>query len=899
MIQRPNNRNSKRILAALVLLACLPSALWAAERGKRGSSKRKPVPAAAPAPPAPKTVRIEASTSYERSRVHEFTFGGGYRELWKTPVELPLLDLQHEAGGLTPTKRFGGNQTPVLAFKGADGRTYTFRSTDKDPSALLHPDLQETFVRDIVQDQMAAQHPGAALTADRITEAAGVLSQHERLVVMPDDPALGEFRETFAGMVGTFFEFPQPASGDLPGFAGATEIIGHKEMFERLAKSPADRVDAWAFLRARLVDIMLGDFDRHRKQWRWARIPGNPYWQPLPEDRDMAFVRYEGVLLRVAHVYVPILQVYSDDYDDIHGLTFHGWEQDRWVLTGLAWSDWERIAKDVQSRVTDAVIDEAIAAQPPEYQRIDGERLRADLRGRRDRLVEGARKFYEHLAGEVAVQATDASETVTATRDAKGLTIEIAERNADGGAAAPYFVRRFEKGDTSEVRVYTRGGDDRVVIRGGRRPIRLKVVTDGQGTIEDPAGGARLYDDHQGFTLLEGSRTRVDRRPYTPPKSTAPAYLEASEIPPRDWGWDWYPIPILGYEPDVGAFLGAAALIKTYGFRKDPWSTRHLLTAGWATSAGQPRLSYNGAYRRASSALVGKLNVRYSGIEVLGFYGFGNDTDDDGTRRFFRARNSEFFVSPTIEAPVGLDELMLSVGPWVSAWDTKNGNRKIDQVDPYGSGEDFNSIGATARLRYDTRTTVQNIAKELELGIHDNPAAGYPTRGVYGEIQGMISPEVWDVRETYGSILGSVAGYVSVLENDRVTFAGRTGAEVAIGDYPYQNAAYLGGGGTFTGESTIRGYRQQRFAGDEMVFGNVDVRVFLKRVKLIFPGDVGVLAFSDVGRVFLDGENSDDWHWSAGGGLWFAPLVRTNAFSVTVAASPEEVLFYIRQGFHF
>lgn len=259
------------------------------------------------------TVQVEASTRYERNRFHEFTLGGGYRALWKAPIEIPVLDFATEGGGLTPTRRFGGNQTPVLAFQGRDGRSYTFRSTDKDPSVVLHPDLQQTFVKDVVQDQMAAQHPAAPIIADRITAAAGVLTQQERLVVMPDDPALGEFREQFAGMIGTFYEFPMPVSKMNPGFHGATEILDHKAMYERLAKSPNDRVDALAFLRARLVDIMLGDFDRHRKQWRWARLPGNELWQPLPEDRDMAFVRYEGVAVRVAHVYIPTSDTESGD----------------------------------------------------------------------------------------------------------------------------------------------------------------------------------------------------------------------------------------------------------------------------------------------------------------------------------------------------------------------------------------------------------------------------------------------------------------------------------------------------------------------------------------------------------------------------------------------------------
>jgi hypothetical protein len=843
------------------------------------------------------TVRVAASTRYEANRIHEFTFGGGYRALWKAEVEIPLLDLATEGGGLTPTRRFGGNQTPVLGFRGRDGRSYTFRSTDKDPSVVLHPDLQETFVKDVVQDQMAAQHPAAPIIADRITAAAGVLTQQERFVVMPDDPALGEFREQFAGMIGTFYEFPMPVSDTNPGFRGATAILDHNEMYERLAKSPAERVDAIAFLRARLVDIMLGDFDRHRKQWRWVKFPGNDLWQPMPEDRDMAFVRYEGVAVRVAHVYIPILQNYGPKYDDIYGLTFHGWEQDRWLLTGLEWSEWERVATEVQARVTDQVIADAVAAQPPPYQEIDGARLTADIQGRRDRLVEGARKFYEHLADEVDIQATDASETVTATRDGDDLVIEVA-RSADE-AAVPYFRRRFRDCETDDIRLYLRDGDDRVVVKGGRPPMTLRVIPKGEGELDDrEGGGTKVYDGDGRFSVLTGSRTCVDRRPYEPPKSTSARYLDAEHIPPRDWGYDWYPLPIFGYEADVGVFLGGGALAKTYGFRKHPWSTRHVLTAGWAFDAGKPRLSYNGAFRRLNSDLVGKVEARYSGIEVVGFYGFGNDTSDDGSRKFFRARNEEAFLSLAVETPIGTDALKLSAGPWLSGSDTEDGDRLIDQLDPYGA-DDFNSIGGTVRLRYDTRTSVEGRATELELGLHENAAAGYPLRGTFVELQGLVSPEVWDVRSTWGSLRGTVAGYATVGERDRVTFAARAGGEAVFGDYPYLGAAYLGGGGTFTGESTIRGYRQQRFAGDELLFGNVDVRVFLTRLKLIFPGDLGVLAFADAGRVFLDGDDSDDVHWSVGGGVWFAPLVRTNAISITVAASPEETLVYLRQGFHF
>jgi hypothetical protein len=54
-----------------------------------------------------------------------------------------------------------------------------------------------------------------------------------------------------------------------------------------------------------------------------------------------------------------------------------------------------------------------------------------------------------------------------------------------------------------------------------------------------------------------------------------------------------------------------------------------------------------------------------------------------------------------------------------------------------------------------------------------------------------------------------------------------------------------------------------------------------------------------VGRVWYEGESSDTWHTSWGGGLWIGLLSRSNAVAFTVAKSDERTAFYIRAGFSF
>ena len=846
-------------------------------------------------------VRVAASDRYEAGRVHRFVLGGGYRDLWAAEIELPLLDLAREGNGLVPTRRFGGLQTAVLGFKGADGRSYSFRGTDKDPSAVLDPILRNTIVQTIVQDQMAAQHPGGPPVAGVLTEAAGVLTVHERMVVMPNDPRLGEFREEFAGMVGTFFEYPQPSAPGREGFAGATEILDHDELYERLEADHEDSVDVEAFLRARLMDLFLGDFDRHRKQWRWAKLPGETRWQPLPEDRDQAFVRYDGVGQKIMKVYIPILQSYDAEYPFMKGLTLHGWEQDRWLLPSLEWSIWKSVAEDVQRRLTDAQLERALAELPPEFAALDRERLLRDMQGRRARLVEAARSFYDHLVREVDVQTSNASDDVSVLHDSEGgVTVEVRALGDEGSAEELLFSRRFLPDETREVRIYLRDGDDRVRIGGQNSKIRVRLVAGefGSKRIDDRSSGrALVYDSHHTAEVLEGRRTRVVRKPYTPPPSES-GFVDVENVPPRDWGSDTVPLPEFGYEADVGPYLGAVASHTRYGFRKHPWSSKHALAVGWAFEANAPRVRYRGRFRPENSRLVGGLDLEYSGIEVLRFYGFGNESRDRGNDRFFRVRNQQYRALSSVSIPISDERLRLRTGPFIKFSRTNNGARLIDVINPYGN-HDFGLIGLEANLQFDTRKSVETTLHNLELPFHENPAAGYPTSGLLVDLTGRFSPPVWDVNDPYGTIEGSVSGYVSAGSNDWITLGLRAGGATTIGPTPYFDYAYVGGGRFFSGTSRNRGFRTRRFAGRSAVFGNADVRVVLGRIKIVVPGDIGVQAFADIGRAFIGDENSDEWHPSGGGGVWFSPLVRTNTISLSVASSVEEVLAYLRVGFHY
>ena len=97
----------------------------------------------------------------------------------------------------------------------------------------------------------------------------------------------------------------------------------------------------------------------------------------------------------------------------------------------------------------------------------------------------------------------------------------------------------------------------------------------------------------------------------------------------------------------------------------------------------------------------------------------------------------------------------------------------------------------------------------------------------------------------------------------------------------------------------MRGFPPNRFIGDSSLYGNADLRLYLSRFFLALPGEWGLFGFGDAGRVWLEGESSDTWHTSWGGGLWIGLLSRSNAVAFTVAQSDERTAFYVRAGFSF
>jgi hypothetical protein len=819
-------------------------------------------------------VTLTPGAQYRRSRLVELILGRHYRTLWATPIRVSMLNMRRYGGGLTPIRAHAGSQTQSLRFTGGDGRTYQFRAIEKNPLTQLAPELRESIAAWALKDGASSSHPVGSLVASALLAAVGVLHVDQTLVVLPDDPALEEYRAEFAGRFGMIEERPDETDQVSSAFAGARQVISPTRLFERIDRSPDDRVDARAFLVARLMDILMGDRDRHRDQFRWARLDGDSLWQPISRDHDEAFVKLDGPILEAAARYDPALVNFTDDYPPHYRLNWHAREIDRRFLVELDRRDWDSVATALQARLTDAVIDSAVGHLPPEMYAVGGASLARTLKVRRDKLVNEALSYYAFLAGEVEIHATDAAEIAEVLRaDDHNVDVAIRRRATD---ARPYFQRRFNDRETHEIRLRLWGGDDRVIVRGNGDPnIKLRIIGgagDDEMVDSSRAGGVAFYDDSGTDTLMSVMGSRLNTRHYAEWIGS-----DSSRYPPQEWGTLWQPIPWLSAGSDLGLLVGAGFIRTTYGFRKSPFASNVTAKVGYATGAAAVGAELLADVRRENRSQYWHLRLLASGIETQRFYGYGNQSTAVGSSQFYRVTLQQYAIEPSAVWPL-TSQFAISAGP-LARWSrtSANAGRFIATLrDTLYGAHDFGQLGGRVGITLDSR--------DKESNAH---------RGVLLSGEGRFYPAIWDANSAFGSAEGRAETYISAPILFAPTLALRAAGKKVWGTFPFNESAFLGG------PSSLRGYYQQRFAGDASVSSSAELRLTLVRSQGFFPALWGIFGNADAGRVYVTGRSPGGWHTGTGGGVWVGLLDRTSTVSIGITRGSEQTLVYTKLGFPF
>ena len=340
------------------------------------------------------SVLVAASTLYESNFIKDIMQGEQYRKAWATPIKVPIVFLDTLMGGMKIIKEGGGKQTHSLRLEAKNGLIYTMRSITKDPEALI-PEFARTLgLENIIVDGISAQHPYAAVVVAQLAEKAGILHTEPKIVFVPQQSFLGEYSVKYGNRL-FLLEHETEGGTNWTAFEDVAGIMDSEDLQElRMKIGSKVSIDKRALVKARLFDILIGDWDRHAKQWGWVvQINGESYKAiPLPGDRDNAFFNIEGLIpnLIANKNILPGLQDFEKEIDYLPGLVM---PFDVYFLKNISDEIFVNEALELQKMLDNKTIDEAFKVWPEPIYRLNAVGIIGIIKGRRNNLIDYAKQF--------------------------------------------------------------------------------------------------------------------------------------------------------------------------------------------------------------------------------------------------------------------------------------------------------------------------------------------------------------------------------------------------------------------------------------------------------------------------------------------------------------------------
>jgi len=834
------------------------------------------------------TIVKELDPNTADSEVHRFFFGDHYRDAYTQKMAFPVFDLATYKNGLMPVKRGGGSQTNSLRLVASSGQEYTMRSILKDPRRLVPSSFNRTFVKDIIADQFYASHPFGAFVVPPMAQAAGIYHTNPGFYYVPAQPRLGSFNPSYADNVYLVEERPDGNWEAQESFGNSKKIISTLDLVEEMIEDQDHQVDQDFTLRTRLFDILIGDWDRHDDQFRWAQFEqeDKKIYRPIPRDRDQVFAKYDGFVLSTLKLMVPTtkkLMNFKASVPRVKWLVDNSKYFDASFLNEVQEEDFVREAQWLQTQLTDSIIENAIQSLPAAVYQQEGPAIVEKLISRRDDLVAIAKDFYQRLAEKVVVIGTDGNDYFEIERlNNEQTRVRMYDSNEEGDRQELLYDRTFFTKDTKEVQLYGLDDEDFFYLSGDvQRGILIRCIggededffTD-QSRVSGIAKKTKIYDSKEENQVVKSGETGV--------KLTNNPIYNSYNRRSIDYKID-YQIFTLGmaFNPDDGLLLGLGSKSVKYGFKKTPFASQHLFGFNYALGTLGWELNYEGTFTQAIGSWDFQLEGTFSTPRYTrNYFGLGNETTNklELPLDYNRIRQQEYGIYPAIR-------------------------KKIDRA-----GNSFFGFKGTLEVveieeteeRFLTRENIERseifdalpFAGLAIIFNYENVDNRYlPTSGIQFNASVDWKSNLKDPSRNFSSLVGDFAFYIG---NENVTLASRLGASHLIGQgFEFYQAGVLGG------SNNLRSFRDERFSGSTVFYHNTDLRIRLFETSAFYlPIRVGIFGGFDYGRVWLEAAASDKWHRSYGGGVWLSPFDAAT-FNISWFWGGEQGRFQFGGGFLF
>jgi hypothetical protein len=821
------------------------------------------------------SVLVKANEGYSQvSSIHRKLFGENYRQEWSTATKLPVIKISEIHGGLVPMQRGGGHQSLSLRLKDKSGKEWVLRSVNKYPEILLPPALRETFAKDIVTDAMSAQHPYAALIVPPLAEAAGVPYAKPIIGLVAPDRNLGIYGKDFVNTVCLLEEREPLGKSD-----------NSEKMYKALVDDNDNSFDTTIFFKARLLDLFIGDWDRHEDQWRWAyeKKGKDKKYIAVPRDRDQVLHMVDGMVPNFAARpwVVPMLHDFDGSIKKVNAFFTESNGLNKKFLNQLSHEQWMQLTNEFTAAMTDSLIEKALTLLPKESYNMRHEQLFEQLKERRQHLPAAMEKYYAFLNKIVDIQTTDKNELVQIT-DApnNGLLITIHKINKEGKIKDELFRRIFYPNITKEIRLFLEDGHDSVVVN-NHANIKLRIVGAKDNKVYNVIESKKtiqLYGREKKVSLLgNGSKLRT----HLSNDSANTAYMPTNPYNKI------VPMLNLGYNIDDGLMLGAAVKFINQGFRKKPYSSMQQFSFTRSFSTDAFKFKFSSEWLNA----VGKADFSIKAKALApdntqNFFGLGNNTVYDKTNsiKFYRTRFAIYELAPELRWHSNKTS-SYSVSPFLQLY-------QFDGDDNQGR-----LINSPSLIHSYDSSTIEKDKSYAGISFHFMEDARnntlLPSSGGYFSIKVQAFKGLNSYAKDFIQFTPELALFRKLDRRANIVLANRLGAGTILGKAAFYQQLFLGG------HENLLGFRQYRFAGRSMLYNNLELRVKLKNIgSYILPGQLGMVAFYDAGKVWAKGFDSNSIHQSVGGGIYFVPA-QMAVLQVLAGYSKEGWYPYFTIGFRF
>jgi hypothetical protein len=566
----------------------------------------------------------------------------------------------------------------------------------------------------------------------------------------------------------------------------------------------------------------------------------------------------DGFILGAAVKLIPpakLLRKYSDDLKDVKGFNIEPYPLDMAFIRTADKAIWDEQVNLIQDNLTNEVIEKAFQNIPKEVNDETVTFIKQTLQARKNNLQQISDRYFKLINKYAVITATNKDDFIKIECDEK-ITVSLF-RKKKNNTKELFFYKTYNPELTKELWIYGLDDKDSFEITGVSKKIKIRLI------------GGQNNDE---YSVQNGKNIYI--YDYKTKKNTIKNTDNTSVRLRDDYDVNTYDykklktntnqiIPILGVNPDDGLKIGANNIYTQYGFERNPFTARHQLKAAYYFATKGYELNYKGEFANVIRKLNLSLQSNFQSANFSqNFFGYGNETinsDDTFGMDYNRVKVRDFGIAPSLVWKANGGST-ISFGLFyksIEVEDTQGRFIENNSELPPAIFEGNQFIGVNSKFQFEN---------------YDNKA--YPTTGMKTAVEVGFTASMEDNKRNFAYLIPEVSFNHKLVSSGKLVLATLLKSHIVFNNnYEFYQAASIGG------NEGLRGFRNQRFTGQQSLFQNTDIRYTFNSLKTsIIPIRLGLYGGFDYGRIWIKDDSSNKWNNSYGGGFFIngAELLTAN-----------------------